>query len=475
MSRKDFDPRDRLEKPARRRALFAAGELVLAAAATPALAASAAPPPVPLRVMHGFADHTGMSLWIQGAQAQALEVAISAGQADAAPARKLAAPLTARNDFTTTLEIGGLDPGTAYHYAIRAEKARVVLARGSFRTQAHWQYRGDPPTVRIATGSCAYMNDFRFDRPGRPYGGGEEIFDSIAATQPDLMLWLGDNIYLRETEHTSRDGINRRYRFYRQHPAMQRLWTAAPHVAIWDDHDFGPDNSDASYSGIGWSTEAFLRHWPLPFAPRADGLYGQIVQGDVELFLLDDRTHRYPQHWPEGADKVMYGPKQMQWLKAALTYSRAPFKLVACGSQALNEVPRQTDAAQYETWARYPAERADFLRFLEERKIPGVILLSGDRHFTEHLRLQRPGLYPLSDITVSPLTSGPSAGLNDAERGNPDLVPGSIYDDRNFALITVTGPRSRRALSIEIRDTKGEKRWEWQTTAAELAAGTRNS
>ncbi|MBK8613627.1 MAG: hypothetical protein IPN85_09025 [Flavobacteriales bacterium] len=37
------------------------------------------------------------------------------------------------------------------------------------------------------------MNEPAYDRPGTAYGGGYGIFNSIAETKPDLMLWLGDN------------------------------------------------------------------------------------------------------------------------------------------------------------------------------------------------------------------------------------------------------------------------------------------
>jgi len=474
MSRQDrIASSDRLTMPARRRALLTARDLLLATVATsalPRLASAAereAPAVAPLRVMHGFVDHQGILLWMQGARAHPVRVEVMEGDPSATALQVLDAELDPRADCTAVVSISGLDQGTAHHYVVRRADSKAVLARGSFRTQPLWQWRTDPPTVRIAAGSCAYLNDVRFDRPGKPYGGGEGIFDIIAATSPDLMLWLGDNIYLREADYTSRDGINRRHRYYRSHPALQRLWTACPHVAIWDDHDFGPDDSDASYSGSGWTLEMFRRYWPLPYSPPSDGLYGKVLQGDVDIFLLDDRSYRYPNRWPEGTDKVMYGAKQMQWLKAALTYSSAPFKIIAGGSQFFNQVSRA------ESWSRYPAEQGDLKRWLEERKIPGVIFLSGDRHFTQMFRIHRPGLYPLYEITTSPLTAGPVTDPGDAERNNPDVVPGTMYHDRNFAMITVSGPRTQRALTLEIRDTKGEKRWEWRATAAELAEGTK--
>jgi alkaline phosphatase D len=472
MSRENFDDRSReLEMPGRRRALFTALAGV-AAPAMPALGFAAdksAAQPDELVVMHGFADQTGILLWLQSARARRIAVDILGPDAAGKPIRTIEADLELRNDCTATVAMAGLDPGTIHHYVIRRLDTKAALAKGSFKTQPLWQWRTDPPAVRIATGSCAYFNEPRFDRPGNPYGGGYEIFDSIAAESPDLMLWLGDNIYLNEVDYSSREGINRRYRYCRAQPSLRKLLAACPQVAIWDDHDFGPDDSDASYPGAGWSLEMFKRYWPLPYAPPADGLYGKILQGDVDIFMLDDRSYRYPDHWPEGPEKAMYGAKQVQWLKAALTFSRAPFKIVAGGSQFLNKV----SGVRRESWARYPAEQGDFLRWLEERKIPGVFLISGDRHFAQMLRVERPNLYPLVEITTSPLTSGIVSSIEEAEKNGKDIVPGTMLFERNFAMITVTGPRAKRELVLEIRNTKGEKKWEWKTTAAELAVGTR--
>lgn len=168
-------PGDRLQIPSRRHALFRARDLAFGAALASALAAgqsmSASTAPV-VQAMHGFADQQGITLWLQGRSA--LRLRIETRRVDAAasePPRTHTVDLDPAADATAQLRIGDLEPGTAYRYAI-ADAQGVLLAEGRFRTQALWQWRGDPPTLRLAVGSCAYLNDGRFDRPGTPYGGG---------------------------------------------------------------------------------------------------------------------------------------------------------------------------------------------------------------------------------------------------------------------------------------------------------------
>lgn len=456
-------PGPRLEAPARRRLLFAARDLALGAAVAPALAVAQAPPVPPVQALHGFADQQGMTLWLQGRRAQRLRVEVR--RADPSPPEPVKVhelDLDPAADATVQLRLGGLEPGTTYRYAVQDVRGET-LATGGFRTQPLWQWRSDPPTLRIAAGSCAYLNDGRFDRPGKPYGGGEEIFDRIADESPDLMLWLGDNIYLREPEWTSRDGINRRYRDYREHPRLRRLLTAAPHVAIWDDHDFGPNDGDASFANAAWTREMFHRYWPLPYPAPPGGLHGQVALGDVDLFLLDDRSFRHPRRWPDGPDKALYGAAQLDWLKRALTASSAPFKLVAGGSQFFNRTSR------YEGWHEFPSEQQAMRRWLDTQRVPGLVFLSGDRHFAELLRIERAGSFPLVELTTSPLTSSPVARPDEAERTNPDLVPGTFYNERNYALLTVSGPRKDRSLQIELKNTQGRTVWDWHVKASALA------
>jgi alkaline phosphatase D len=284
-------------------------------------------------------------------------------------------------DGVAAIVVAGLEPGTRYEYHVEVDGRPVERPYALiFRTQPLWSFRTDPPAFTMAVGSCAYVNEEIYDRPGDSYGGGYEIFDAIAARQPDAMLWLGDNTYLREVDWESPEGIAHRYAHTRRLPELQRLLAVAPHYATWDDHDYGPNDSDRSYVLKSASLETFRRFWPNVTAglPGVPGVFTQFRFHDVDFFLLDDRFHRSPNRSPADSQRTLLGPAQRQWLLDALTSSRAPFKVVAIGGQFLNPI------AVFETAsAMAPEERAVILEEIGRRRIEGVVFLSGDRHHAE--------------------------------------------------------------------------------------------
>jgi alkaline phosphatase D len=116
----------------------------------------------------------------------------------------------------------------------------------------------------MAVGSCAYIGEAQYDRPGDPYGGDYQIFTNIHQDQPALMLWLGDNTYLREVDWHSRSGIQHRFTHTRSLSEMQPLLASTHHYAIWDDHDYGPNNSDRSFIFKDIVTDIFCDFWGNP-------------------------------------------------------------------------------------------------------------------------------------------------------------------------------------------------------------------
>jgi alkaline phosphatase D len=424
-----------------------------------ALALAAPPVAARLTLMHGYADVTSAALWIQADAPGPIEVAWTP-EGDATP-RRATFDATAANENVIVARLGGLAPGRRAAYRVAGDGD---VREGTVRAQPYWTKAADAPEFSIALGSCFFLGDANplFSRPG--YGGGFEIFSAIAAQKPDLMLWLGDNLYFQTPDFLDPAALSARHRRQRTFEPLQPVLTATSHLAIWDDHDYGPNDGDRSYALKGETLKLFRRYWANPSwgLPETPGVFGFAQYGDVEMFLLDGRYHRASNRAPDGPGKTMFGRAQLEWLKAALLRSRAPVKIIAGGSQFWNR------ASRFEGWHRFPTEQKAFAAWLAEQRINGVIFVSGDRHFTELLRIERPGAYPLYEFTSSPLTSRPWEQPDLAERENPDVVPGTLVGKRQFGMIRVSGPGNDRRVALESYDATGARLWRHEIRARDL-------
>ena len=343
-------------------------------------------------------------------------------------------------------------PGTTYGYRPVVDGKAVDVGQAlTFTTQPLWKFRTDPPAFTVALGSCAYVNEPAYDRPGKAYGGDHEIFNAIADKRPDLMVWLGDNIYLREPDWGTRSGYLHRYTHTRSAPELQRLLRSTHHYAIWDDHDFGPNDADGSFVNSALAREMFDLFWPNPTCgvPGVAGTTTAFSHADADFFLMDDRTFRVPGDLKTSAPALL-GNAQLDWLIRALKYSDATFKLVAIGNQVLNP------AAIFENYATIGAERAELLRRIEEEGIRGVVFLTGDRHLTELCAMPLKDGRTLYDLTVSSLT----AGTYKATEPNDLLVAGTVVEENNFATLRFAGAKDQRTMTISVFDASGKPLWE---------------
>lgn len=377
---------------------------------------------------------------------------------------------------TVTLDLTGLEPGTQYSYrlfdGIFHGVYREYIAAGVFTTQSLWQYRSEPPNFSFLTGSCAYFNQPEYDRPGKPYGGDSSIFLSMAKEKADFHLWLGDNWYTREVDYFSEWGLSYRASHDRALPVLQPLLKAMPQYAIWDDHDFGPNNSDHDYIFKNASREVFKKFWANPSYGDNDknAIYTKFIWNDVEFFLLDDRWYRDNDEVKDSVnglpnpEKMMFGKQQMKWLKNNLLSSaynsKISFRIIVSGSQMLNL------ASPLDCFTHYPAEYGELLKFLNNNNISGVVFVTGDRHHSEIIKQDRAGQYPLYDITVSPYTSGVSK-TRDAEINNPQRV-GPEIDEQNYAKFSFSGGMKDRKLTIAFFGIEGNKLYEWTIGISDL-------
>ncbi|MFQ5640829.1 MAG: alkaline phosphatase D family protein [bacterium] len=412
--------------------------------------------------MVGYGDMREVLLWVQ--TKKSAKVKIEYFDRNEPQKRSATAELetTKATAFTAKLIADRVQPGKHYEYELFINGIKVELPYPlRFQTQKLWQWRTDPPDFKMALGSCAYVNDPPYDRPGDPYGKHSRIFTEITKKHPDLMLWLGDNVYLREPDWNTRTGILYRYTHTRSLPELQPLLASVHHYAIWDDHDFGPNNSDRGFGMKPETLRAFELFWGNPFfgVDGQPGITCTFEWSDMQFFLLDNRYYRSPNNRKTGTRGIL-GKRQLDWLIDALVSSKAPFKFVAIGGQVLNPF------AGSENHAAFAQEREAMLKAIEQENISGVIFLTGDRHRTELTKLQRPSAYPLYDVTISPLTAGPFIGGE--KEPNFLRVPGTVLTERNFGIFEFSGPRKNRHLKITVFDKDGKEKWTYTIHANDL-------
>ncbi len=358
------------------------------------------------------------------------------------------------NAFTAKLIANNLKPGTKYSYQLFINNQEINLAYTTeFQTKSYWDKKqGNPKDFKLALGSCVYINDENFDVHGKGKGGEYHIFNSIVEKKPDFMIWLGDNIYTREGEWNNSTGINYRYTHTRSLAEMQPLLASIHNYAIWDDHDYGPNDSDRSFIHKDKTLESFKLFWGNPSfgLPGSKGITTMFTWQDVDFFLLDNRYHRAPIFRKTG-DRTQLGKVQLEWLIDALVFSKASFKMIVLGNLFLS-----TEKGYSQNYINgYQEERNYILRRIEEENIKNVYFITGDKHFSEASMIRNDNGDEIFEFSFSPLT----ASVSNRSVVNHNQIKGSLIQNRNFGIIEFSGKLKERKLSVIIFDSYGKEQW----------------
>ena len=406
--------------------------------------------------MVGYADMKEVLLWAQTTQKASVQFVYWPEGKPTEQHLTKKIKTNAKSAFTAKCIANEVVPGVKYIYQLKINNKKVDLPYATtFTTPTLWQWRTDPPAFTVAAGSCNYINETEYDRPGKPYGSEYSIFQSIADKKPDAMLWLGDNTYLREVDWATRTGIMERYTHTRSTKELQPLLASTPNYATWDDHDFGPNDSDRTWVHKQTALETFKLFWGNPsFGVEGEPSVATAFKlNDIDFISLDNRYHRTPNYCQTCPDKTQLGAKQRQWFLESLVSSTAPFKIVLIGGQVL------TTSEYSETYSHhYKEERAEILKFIEENNIKNVVFLDGDRHFTELSKMTNAKGNDVYDLTTSSLTAGSYAD-GPTKDPNQFRVEGTGVGVHNFATLNFSGPRKARVMEIKIFDTAGKELW----------------
>jgi alkaline phosphatase D len=408
--------------------------------------------------MLGYSDMFEVKLWVQTKAAAKVQIAYWEKGTSSQPLLTEVVQTQKSQGFTAHLVADKVKPDKLYQYELRINNLPVKLDYPTyFQTQQLWNWRRDPPKFKLALGSCAYINEEAFDRPGKPYGGDYHIFKAMHEQRPDLMIWMGDNYYLREPDWNTKTGFIHRITHTRSLPELQPFLASTHHYAVWDDHDYGPNDSDRSFIHKDMATEVFKMFWgnPVYGLPGEGGITSYFSWGDCDFFLLDNRYFRKPNN-RKTSECTILGEHQLEWLIDALTFSKAKFKFVVMGGQMLNS------SANYETYINLcPEEQAYLLKCIEDESLKNVVFLTGDRHHSELSKIVNAKGNVIYDFTVSPLT----AGVNINPEENLNRVEGTLVKERNFGIIEFEGPFNQRKLRFKIFNSNGVEIWSQEIMA----------
>jgi alkaline phosphatase D len=356
--------------------------------------------------------------------------------------------------------------------------AAGVTAAHTFAASGPAPLQADPARAlrRIAFGSCADQ-----DKP-------QPVWDAINALDPDLFLFLGDNIY---ADTRDMDVMRAKYAQLAAKPGFRRLRERTPLMAMWDDHDYGENDAGGDYPLREESRRIFCDFWGEPAdSPRRSraGIHTAAVFGPpgrrVQLILPDLRFNRSPmvqvdrggmdyKAWAQrqalaGQPVVgpyarnddpaasMLGEAQWQWLEEQFSVP-AELRVFASSVQVL------ADFTGWEAWGNFARDQQRLFDLLRRTHAAGVVFVSGDMHYAELSTLSAELPYPLWELTSSGLTEvfpWPAPNVNRV---------GEAFTEANFGVLEIDWDGAPR-LRLQARDTGGRVRLEKSLALAALAA-----
>ncbi|KAH9606083.1 hypothetical protein KSS87_019227 [Heliosperma pusillum] len=315
----------------------------------------------------------------------------------------------------------------------------------------------EAPVSRIAFGSCSNQN--------LPQG----IWNAIIELNPQVFIWLGDNIYgdhkrpfrLFGKETTvgpfknvprfypsSQQEMESSYNKAKLNPGYSYLRNHSKVIGTWDDHDYGLNDAGKEF-------------------PH------KVINQKLLLDFLDEPIHS-PRYFrdPLLSDGSILGISQWEWLEEQLYGPPTVLTIIGSSIQVISNFSAVTRPFfSVEGWSRFPNERDRLFRLIRDSKRDGVLFISGDVHFAEITRYDCATGYPLYDITSSGLTQSVEGvvppPLQFLLRLMSQLTPTTlrvmgncrykscVYGKQNFGVIEVDWESNPLTLTIEVRDVNG--------------------
>lgn len=280
------------------------------------------------------------------------------------------------------VSISGLDSDTRYWWQVEDNAVIDDEITGQFLTHPPLDL---PASFTIGAASCAGGDALE---PGvgdvlQPdHVSNHDVFGIIGerAVNENWLMFahLGDLHYYNLGEVGGDPGdltnYRRSYDDVLLQPNQHSLYRSVPWTYVWDDHDYGPNNSDGTLPTKANAQQVFrerVPHYPLP---DPDAIYQPFQIGRVLFVMSDTRSERSPNSDPDGPAKTMLGAAQKTWLTDLLTNTAAEALVWLMPTQWL-------PVSGTDTWANFGTERDEIVTILDQTNwLDRMVMVYGDRH-----------------------------------------------------------------------------------------------
>ncbi|MGH8993329.1 MAG: alkaline phosphatase D family protein, partial [Acidimicrobiia bacterium] len=286
---------------------------------------------------------------------------------------------------------------TSYRYTVEVD-GRPDRSRGRGRLATLPE---GPASFTLAVGACART------------GSDGVVFDTIRRLDPLLYLMVGDLHY--ENIGTDRAGVFLgAYDRVLTAPAQAALYRSVPVDYVWDDHDYGPNDADATSPSRDAARRAYRQAVPHPPLPAGDGgaIHHAFTIGRVRVVVTDTRSER------TGA--TMLGTAQREWLLSELRRADEHALVIWVNPDPWIDAERDGE----DTWGGYAGERRLIADTIAGEGITNLVMVSGDAH-----------MVAIDDGTNSGYASGGGGGfpvLHAAALDRRGKVKGGPYSHGTF-------------------------------------------
>lgn len=491
----------------------ALSSVMAVAGAAPAMAQTSPAAGFPQGIASGDVTSTGAVIWVRAEDRARVRVEYGTRRdlSDARTARA-ARRATEESDYTAQVRLSGLEPDTEYHYRVLLTGTRGPLAGGRSETG---RFRTAPGTESSRAISFVVGGDVGGQRYCRRPDRGYEIFDRMAALEPDFFVANGDMIYADgdcpaegpdgpggwenvpgdfpsiaspTVDWTDvarvRDVYRGHWRYNRADRPTQRFLRETPMYAQWDDHevinDFGApwthwyasQRDRPGFPNLVQEGRAAFFDWNPIRRNRVEEnrIYRSYSWGeDADLFLLDQRSYRSRNDvadTPENS-KTLLGRQQLAWIKAGLRDSHATWKVVSQDvpfSILTGSIANGRDGwANGETDQGFEREALDLLRFLDAEDVDNLAFVVTDVHNAQNIRYSLDADGDGDQLVFHEFVTGPLSAVKvPAGPLDPTLNPTRLYtegDRFNFGHYRIRETADGQVhFQAEVRGEDGETR-----------------